>query len=131
MSASAAATRAVETGLKKRRSILTNDPRRLPGADMRSSAARRFKDIVEAMLVEFGAEADTSRVRELASLKLTLEATQAAVLGGDQAQCDELVRLSNIIARRERDLRLRQKPKRLPTLLEKLIATKNAEAAAK
>lgn len=97
-----------DTGLKKRRSFLTNDPRRLPGVSMRSSHGRRFRDIVEALLVEFGPHADTARLRELASLKFTLEMTQSLVVGGDQAACDDLVRLSNLIARRESELRHRK-----------------------
>ena len=96
--------------LNRRRSVLTNDPRRLPGVDMRSHHGRRFRDIVEVLLGEFGA-VDTARLRELASLKFTFEQVQAAVVAGDSRACEDLVRLSNLITRREAELRTRMAAK--------------------
>jgi hypothetical protein len=93
--------------LSKRRSILTNDPRRLPGVDMRSEHGRRFRDIVEALVAEFGPVADTVRLRELAGLKFSLEHVQARAVMGDASACADLVRMSNLIIRREQELRTR------------------------
>ena len=104
----AAAT--ADARLNRRRSVLTNDPRRLPGVDMRSHHGRRFRDIVEVLLAEFG-NVDTARLREVASLKFTLEMTQSAVLSGDASKADDLVRISNLIARKERELRARIRPR--------------------
>lgn len=123
MSRPATSTLAAEPVPSRQRSVLTNDPRRLAGVDMRSAAGRRFRDIVEALQREHGAESDPSRLREVASLKLTLEAAQAAALNGDAAMTTEVVRLSNLIARRERDLRLRRKAAPPgPSLLERALA---------
>jgi hypothetical protein len=96
-----------DASLNRRRSILTNDPRRLPGVDMRSEHGRRFRDIVEALVVEFGSAADTVRLRELAGLKFSLEHVQARAVMGDASACADLVRMSNLIIRREQELRTR------------------------
>ena len=96
------------SSLSRRRSILTNDPRRLPGVDMSSEHGRRFRDIVEALVVEFGPVADTVRLRELAGLKFSLEHVQARAVTGDlHPLATDLVRMSNLIIRREQELRTR------------------------
>jgi hypothetical protein len=102
-----AALRAVipSTRLPRRRSIMTNDPRRLDGIDMRTSAGRRYRDIVDALAIEFGVAVNPVALRELAGLRYTLEQTQAAVVAGDARAPSDLVRVSNLIARRERELR--------------------------
>jgi hypothetical protein len=100
-----AALRAVTSSnrLPRRRSIMTNDPRRLDGVDMRTSAGRRYRDIVDQLAIEFGA-VNPVALRELAGLRYTLEQTQAAVVAGDARARSDLVRV-NLIARRELSLR--------------------------
>jgi hypothetical protein len=83
---------------------MTNDPRRLDGIDMRTSAGRRYRDIVDQLAAEFGA-VNPIALRELAGLRYTLEQTQAAVVAGGARARSDLVRVSNLIARRERELR--------------------------
>jgi hypothetical protein len=72
-----AALRAVNPSnrLPRRRSIMTNDPRRLDGIDMRTSAGRRYRDIVDALAIEFGVAVNPVALRELAGLRYTLEQT--------------------------------------------------------
>lgn len=111
-----------DVATKKRRSVLTNDPRRLPGVDGRTGAGRRFRDIVDQLIREFG-DHDTVRIRELAGLKYSLEQTQGLVIAGDQRACEDLVRLSNLVARREIELKASRPPKRALTLAEKLRET--------
>jgi hypothetical protein len=53
--------------LNRRRAIMTNDPRRLNGIDMRTSAGRRYRDIVDQLASEFGA-VNPIALRELAGL---------------------------------------------------------------
>jgi hypothetical protein len=131
------AAAARDTTAKKLRSVLTNDPRRLAGISMHTPEGRRFKDIVDAILVEFGRDADVTRVRELASLKFSHEMIQGEVIAGDLAKTDDLVRLSNLIARMERDLRRRKAARAAMTppahSLESIIARHRAadEAARK
>jgi hypothetical protein len=47
---------------------LTGDPRRLVGIDMRTSAGRRYREIVEQLTTEFGT-ANAIALRELAGLR--------------------------------------------------------------
>ncbi len=87
----------------KLRSAVTNKPFVLAGVDGRSSTGRRFRDVVDGLIAEFGT-ADIDRVRELAALMVTREASQAAAVKGDAEACETLVRLSNLISRREKEL---------------------------
>ena len=120
---------AVASVPKKVRSALSNDVRRLPGVSMKSARGRRYRDICEELLREFGHDADTARVRELASLKYGHEALQADFVGGDTTKADDLVRLSNLISRREKELRARRKPSRRPSLAEQLAHEAQAWSA--
>jgi hypothetical protein len=83
---------------------VTNDPL-YAGIDRRSRVGRRFTDLVEAALVEFGSH-DLDKIRALASLRVSLEQAQHEVLSGDAAVREDLVRLSNLVAKREKELRL-------------------------
>jgi hypothetical protein len=83
---------------------LVGDPRRLDGVDMRTKAGQRYSEIVEALVAEFGS-ANKIALRELAGLRYTLEQTQASIVAGDVRARSDLVRISNLIARRERELR--------------------------
>ena len=74
---------------KKLRSGLTNNPYRLDGVDMRSPRGRRYRDIVDAVIADFGG-ANPVAVRELAGLKFTLEQTQAQVVAGDTRAREDL-----------------------------------------
>jgi hypothetical protein len=89
---------------KKLRSAMTNDPFRLPGIDMRTGRGRRWRDIVDALIAEFGS-ANPVGLRELAGLKFSLEETQAEVVKGNGKAREDLVRLSNLLARREAAMR--------------------------
>ncbi len=96
-SAAAVATRPINN-----RAALTNDPRRLAAdIDMRSVDGRRFADIFDALAIEFGSDADPARLREIAQLKFALEKAQ----GSGACSLEDIVRLHNVIERRERALR--------------------------
>ncbi len=85
------------------RSVMTNKPFAMAGVSGSSAVGRRYRDVVDALITEFG-DADFDRIRELATLKVTREATQAAALKGDAEACETLIRLGNLIARREKEL---------------------------
>jgi hypothetical protein len=97
---------------RKLRSGLTNDPRRLAGVDMRSAGGRRYRDLVDQLVSQFG-EANLEAVRELAGLRFSLEQCQASVVNGDVRAREDLVRLLNLIGRREKELRASQHHLRL------------------
>jgi len=114
---------------RSQRSGLTNNPYRLDGIDMRTPRGRRYRDIVDALIAEFGS-LNPVGLRELAGLKFTLEQTQAAVVAGDGKAREDLVRLSNLVARREAVMREAARPARDagPSLAE-YVASKMAARA--
>jgi hypothetical protein len=115
---------------KKLRSGLTNNPYRLDGVDMRTERGRRYRDIVDALIAEFG-NSNPVGLRELAGLKFTLEQTQAAVIAGDERARWDLVRISNLVARREAVMRESARPARdLTPSLDEYLAANRGEAAA-
>jgi hypothetical protein len=99
----------VETAARdpRARSRVTNSLREsLVGVDGRTERARRYRDLLEGCLAEFG-PGEPDKLRALAAMKLSLEATQAAVINGDVLRSEDLVRLANVISRREQELRAR------------------------
>ena len=87
--------------LLKGRSIASNDALRLDGVDLRSSVARRFRDLVVAYSADLGGvakltEAERALVRQAASLTIRAERLQAEIVRGDvHVDADEVVRLSS------------------------------------
>ena len=79
-------------------------PFKIAGIDMRSEHGRRFRDLAARVIAEYG-DIDPVKVRELAGLKLSIEITQAALIGGDRRARNDLVRLLNHVSRAERALR--------------------------
>lgn len=94
-----------------RRSGTSSDPYAMRDVDMRSPRGRRYRDLVDTVIAEFG-NANPTAIRELAGLRFTLEDVQAAVIGGSISAREDLVRLSNTISRRERELRPNNASKR-------------------
>jgi hypothetical protein len=89
---------------RKVRSAVTNNPFFLPGVDMRSTRGRRYRDIVTALIADFG-DTDTAALRDLATSRLALEDVQAAVIAGNVSAREDMVRIGNLIGRREAALR--------------------------
>ncbi len=116
-----------ESRPKKLRSVLTNNPHRLEGVDMRTGRGRRYRDIVDALIVEFG-DSNPVGLRELAGLKFSLEETQNSVVNGERGAREDLVRLSNLVARREREMRAAGQANRDtgPSLADYLAASHEA-----
>jgi hypothetical protein len=114
------------------RSRITNNVREsLVGVDGRSERARRYRDLLEGLIVEFG-PGEPDKLRALAAMKLSLEATQAAVINGDVLRSEDLVRLANVIAKRERELRAKQRQREVeqpPGLREKLSSRYSKRSA--
>jgi hypothetical protein len=90
---------------KKLRARLTNRLRESPhGLNGNTERGRRWRDLLELAIGEFG-EGYPDKLREIATLKFSLEAAQAEVFAGDIEQSENVVRLSNLISRREKELR--------------------------
>jgi len=91
------------------RSRITNKVRSSPlGVDGRSERGRRWRDLLDGLIAAVG-PGEPDKLRELATMKLSLEATQAAVINGDLLRSEDLVRLANVISKRERELRAKQR----------------------
>jgi hypothetical protein len=108
-----------------RRSMMTSDPFRLDGVDMRSPRGRRFRDIVDTLIADGFDAAGVDALREMAGFKFSLEEAQAAVISGNAAARNDVVRLANLIVRCQKEIRevARQKPAaRAPNLHEYLAA---------
>jgi hypothetical protein len=97
---------AVVTGRPpQNRSGLTNDPRRLSAdVDGRGAEGRRFSDIFDLVALEFPG-ANPLRIRDIALLKYELERAQ----GAGNCSLEDVVRVHNLIGRREKELRAEAK----------------------
>lgn len=86
----------------------TNDPRRLSlELDGRSAEGRRFADIYDLVALDHHPGANPLRVREIALLKYELERAQ----GVGKCSLEDVVRMHNLIGRREKELRAEGKRK--------------------
>jgi hypothetical protein len=78
---------------------------RLPGLDLRSAEGKKYTSIYREVASEFPAGTAVSRLREIAGLKFALEQIQADVIHrGSSSAREDLVRVSNLISRREQEL---------------------------
>jgi hypothetical protein len=105
-----------------------HDPFKIAGVDMRSEQGRRFRDLAALVIAEHGPDLDPVKVRELAGLRLSVEIAQAALVNGDPKARNDLVRLSNLAKRAERELRAskRATPTAPHSSLQERLATKYA-----
>jgi hypothetical protein len=117
--------------IAKRRSLNTNNPHRMEGLDGRTAHGRRFRDLTDELAGEYG-QASASALREIAGIKLAVEVATAAAIGGDARARQDLVRLSNLAKRAERDLRDAERglPDKPVGTLEEHLACRSAEKAA-
>ena len=71
---------------------------------MQSAHGRRFADLMDVLSGQYPA-LDPVALRELAGLRLVQELTQVAAIEGDKRARGDLVRISNVISRRELQLK--------------------------
>lgn len=87
------------------RSAVSNGTRLLAGADGRSKAARRFRDLVNSYCEAIGTEisrmpeSQRTIVRQAAGVSLQCETMQTAIVNGHDVDVEQMVRLSNLLAR--------------------------------
>ncbi len=105
-------TAAVERSPRLRAKVTNNFRLSPAGVDARSERGRRWRDLLEGLIAKYGT-ADPEKLREVATLRLSLEATQAAVIAGDILRSEDLVRLGNLISRREKELRAKQRQRQV------------------
>ncbi len=106
----------------------------LPGLDLRSQEGRRYRAIVEELVAEYG-QKELTRLRELAGLRISLEIVQVEAMRGSVRAREDSVRISNIICRRETELRARTSAKganadTTPSLADIAARHRTSEASA-
>lgn len=81
------------------RSRASNTLHRLEGVSGKSSAGRRFRDLVESFVANLGpaalTESEKAQVRTAAALTLRVEALQAQIGAGHQVDDEQMIRLVN------------------------------------
>jgi len=101
---------------KKARSKITNHQDLLPGLDGRSSAARRFRDLVSAFVADQGgldqcSEVKLGLVRRLAAVTVAAELHEARMVNGVPVNNAELCALASTSLRLSSRLGLDRVPK--------------------
>ena len=76
----------------------------LSGLDMRSSRGRRYKATVAAVIAEFGL-IHPRLLRELAGMRFILDEAQGAAISGDIHAREDWLKISDLVARREAQMR--------------------------
>jgi hypothetical protein len=108
------------------RSKITNGRQMLDGIDGRSAIARRLRDIVRGLLVEFDitTDADEVLVRQAATLSVLSEQLQAQLVRGELVDAKTITNLSGQLRRILADLRQRtgQRGPAPPSLHEHLAS---------
>lgn len=80
------------------RSRVTNGSASLPGVDGRSATARRYRDLIEALMSEQPhpvSEAVKLQVRAAASMQVHVEDLTARMARGEQVPAEEMTRAAN------------------------------------
>jgi hypothetical protein len=86
------------------RAATTNDPLMLRGVDGRGATARRYRDVAIALADDLGGQDKLSNsakilVRHTAALTVKVEALQGKIVAGEDIDTEQLVRLTNTLAR--------------------------------
>lgn len=122
------------------RSAVSNGTRLLSGIDGRSAQARRFRDLVKEFTAELGGEEIMTEpmramVRQAAAVTVESERMQAAIVRGDDIDTEQLVRVTNVLARLMNGLKAKAKVAKAgqPTglseyLRQKALAERSAAA---
>jgi|SRR5579883_1745749 len=93
------------------RAKVSNGTRLLANVDLRSSSARRFRDLVRSYEAELGGnltELERGLIKQAAALSLRTEQMQEAIVRGDAVDADALIRLSSEARRILTSLQKRQ-----------------------
>ena len=116
---------------KRRWRLIGGEIFQFDGLDMRSRRARRLKKILSDLIAEFGS-ARPHALRELAGYRLALDAAvETNVLVNKPVTREDAVRMSNVAARIERELRANHpRPDQTPSLHEYLAKRQGGPQAA-
>jgi hypothetical protein len=117
------AKRAANPGMT--RSRITNNQDLLPDLDGRSSAARRFRDLVSSYLSDAGGITECSEIRlglmrRLAAVVVQVEILEARMVNGETVDIATLCQLASTTVRLSTRLGLERRQRLVPTLSDVL-----------
>jgi hypothetical protein len=93
-----------EANARKNKSKVSNGKNLLPGVDMRSEIGRRYRDIVQAILIDQGgadqcSESRKHLIRRFSAAAVLAEQLEARLVGGEQIDIQEHATLSSTLVR--------------------------------
>src|SRR5687768_15605469 len=97
---------------EKGRARSTNRPQFVPGLDLRSPAARRYKDLIASFTNALGGiltDAQQVAVQRAAGLTVAAEESRAKAMRGEPVEIADLVKLENLADRAVRALNIKHK----------------------
>ena len=115
------------------RSAVTNHKDMLPGLDGRSATARRFRDLVNAVVADMGgldrcSEIKLGLLRRLAAATVQAELLEARMVNGEQIDIGQLCTLASTTVRIASRVGLERRTKPvLPTVKDYLEHVEDAE----
>jgi hypothetical protein len=116
------------------RSRVTNGKDLLPGIDGRSTVARRFHDIVTAILVDQGgidrcAESRLQLIRRFAAAAVIAEQMEARLANGEEINIAEHAQLASTLVRIAQRIGIDRRARNITPSLPDYLDTVEAEAA--
>jgi hypothetical protein len=117
------------------RSAVSNGSRLLAGVDGRSAPARRFRDLMKEFTAELGGDAIMTEpmralVRQAAAVTVEAEKMQTAIIRGDAVDTEQLVRVTNTLARLMNVLKTKAKASKAGQRTELSEYLRNKQATA-
>jgi hypothetical protein len=121
--------------VKARRSRVTNGRDILPGIDGRSAAARRYRDIAAAILIDQGGEDRCSEsrkqlIRRFAAAAVLAELLEARLTNGERVDIAEHATLSSTLVRLAARIGIERVPQEVESLDQYLARHQPLENAA-
>ena len=115
------------------RSAVTNHKDMLPGLDGRSATARRFRDLVNAVVADMGgldrcSEIKIGLLRRFAAATVQAELLEARMVNGEQIDIGQLCMLASTSVRIASRLGLERRARNVTPSVGQYLATRTAPA---
>jgi hypothetical protein len=114
------------------RSRVSNGSTLLEGADGRSTAARRYRDVLNELISDLGGDpsgAQSAIARRAAALCVVCEQAEAEMVAGGVLDLGEFTTAANSLRRLLSDLGLERRAKDITPSLASYISTRSTQAA--
>jgi hypothetical protein len=113
------------------RARITNHKDLLPGLDGRTSAARRFRDLVSSYIADMGgldccSEIKLGLLRRLAAVTVQAELLEAKMINGEPVDVSTLCTLASTVVRISQRLGLKRVPRNVTPSLQGYLTNRTA-----